>query len=479
MWYWVFFFSLISVSQAQLTLQKLLASVQEHYPLIAASEADLKKALADQRSSEGGFDPWIQAHQSNVVESYYKNRVFDVSLEQPTTLWGTKFFAGWRRGVGSFPVYHASSLSFNGGEFRVGFQVPLLKGGATDARRTGLKTAEQSVHLAQEAYGVQKKEVQKQAKYRYWEWVAAGQKVFVAKELLQIATTRNQAIQKRIQRGDLPTIDLMDNERSIFQRQLGLVAAERLFQKLSFELSLYYRDRQGNLLVPSLDDLGEHHVMEALMEKLHEADSHSEFQSILKEVHQEKGYQDHPELKRLQWQSLKSQTELRFAKNQLLPKLDAKFGFYSDVGVNPETGKALGYRYLPPSNYPSEIKFSLLLEFPLFFRTPSAQVQASQALLDKADILQKFKQDQLGVQLKDSVTGMSIAYEKFKFAQKEVLLSVKLENSEKLRAFHGDSNFMLVNLREQGTRDAIGKGIDAYAEFYKAKADYDYVMDAS
>jgi outer membrane protein TolC len=478
MWFWLFFLGWVSVAQGQsLTLRKLMLSVDEHYPLIAIAEADFKKALADQRSAAGGFDPLLQVRQSNALEGYYRNRVFDVSLEQPTSLWGTKVFTGWKRASGNFSVYDAQSMTFTGGEFRVGLQVPLLKGGMTDERRTRLKTAEQSVHVAQEAYCVQKKEVQKQAKYRYWEWVAAGQKVFVAKELLKIAIARNQAIEKRIQRGDLPGIDLMDNERSIFQRQSGLTATERLFQKISFELSLYYRNHQGNPLVPSLEDLGEHQVVECLMDKVHESDNPSEFQIILKEVNQKKGYQHHPEMKRLQWQSLKTQAELRLAKNHLLPKLDAKFGFYSESGSNPSASTSPSYSYLPPSYYPSQMKFSLLLEFPLFFRTASAQVQAHQVLLDKVDILQKFTQDKLALQLKDAISGMTTAYEKFKFAQQEVRISIKLENSEKLRAFHGDSNFMLVNLREQSTRDAIGKGLDAYTEFYKAKADYDYVAD--
>jgi len=142
MWFWLFFLGWVSVAQGQsLTLRKLMLSVDEHYPLIAIAEADFKKALADQRSAAGGFDPLLQVRQSNALEGYYRNRVFDVSLEQPTSLWGTKVFTGWKRASGNFSVYDAQSMTFTGGEFRVGLQVPLLKGGMTDERRTRLKTA--------------------------------------------------------------------------------------------------------------------------------------------------------------------------------------------------------------------------------------------------------------------------------------------------------------------------------------------------
>jgi outer membrane protein TolC len=458
-----------------LSLTEVLDSANQYYPLIVSSEAELRKAQADYLASQGGFDPVLKSSYANQFGDYYNNNVTSIALEQPTTLWGAKVVAGYRNGQGKFPVYNVQSGTFANGEWRAGLEVPILKGGNTDERRTKLRLSEVGVSVATEGLEAQKLEIRKQSATRYWDWVAAGRKIKVAKELLEIALNRNDAIKKRIKHGDLPAIDLTDNERSILQRQAGVVAAERAFQKAALELSIYYRNSAGDPSVEPLNRLPREFPVHEFEPTLRAA---------LQAIDKRRGLvSKHPEIMKLGAQLLQLDSELNLAKNQVLPKLDLYAGVYSDLGNSPYDNASNNpnasasdlqyYRYFPPTNSPTEFKVSLSLELPLFFRTARGKVQASQAMIEKTELSQKLTLNKLEVQTQDSVQAMSAAFEKMKLAQEEIRLSQQLEDSERKRAFHGDSSFLLVNLREQGTRDAMGKEIESYAEFFKAKAEYE------
>ncbi len=436
-----------------LSLPEVLTSVDLHYPLIQYAEAELRKASADLMASQGGFDPLLKATYSNTFVGYYSNSYTDLLLEQPTPAWGTKVFAGWRSGQGTFPIYEAKSATFTGGEVRAGVEVPLLKGGSIDERRARILGSEQGLKAAEDGLQSQRLEIRKQAAQKYWDWISSGRKVGVAKEALDIALGRDEAIRKRIKHGDLAEIDQVENQRAIVQRRATRVAAERAFQKAALELSIYWRGREGHPLVEALSRLPKVFLIH-------------EFQSLSSSV-------IHPELRKIGSQIRQVEIDFRLAQNQLLPKLDLQLGVYSDLGVNSGVGYLPYVPYLPPTQYPTEMRVSLGFELPLFFRGSRGKYQASQAALDKVEAIQELTRNKLSIQAKDSLQAMGAAHEKLKLAQEEIRLSSQLEDSEKKRAFHGDSSFLLVNLREQTTRDAMGKEIDAYSEFYKARADYE------
>ena len=461
----IFLFLLLvhEASAQSLLIDEVIQSVEKNFPTVLSYQAELRKAEADSFSAKGGFDPVFKTSVSNTSLGYYSNNYTDFALEQPTPLWGAKVFTGWRSGQGNFPVYDTKYATFSGGELRGGVEVPLLKGGSIDERRAKIQSAESGVTSAQEGLLSQKLEARRQAVQKYWDWVAAGRKIAIAQELLDIALERDSAIRKRISHGDLPSIDQTDNQRSVFQRQSALVSAERAFQRASLELSLYLRDSHSNPWVVGVDRLPkiDHSA----------SPNYSEFEKILKACEKtEVPVPSHPELSRLGAQTQQLETEYRLAVNQVLPKLDFQVGLYSDFGVNP------GNNYLPPTGYPTELRLSAVLEFPILFRSARGKKASSQAALDKIDATRLLTLNKLQIQWKDSIQSMRAAYERLKLAKQEVELSRVLEASERTRAFQGDSSFLLVNLREQGTRDAMGKEVDAYSDFFKARADYDFSL---
>ena len=81
-------------------------------------------------------------------------------------------------------------------------------------------------------------------------------------------------------------------------------------------------------------------------------------------------------------------------------------------------------------------------------------------------------QDRLRVALRDSLQALDAARLRIEITRAEIDLAIKVEEAERVRLSHGDSNILLVNLREQTTADARSKLIDVLNEFQRAKADY-------
>lgn len=453
LWFIVLSFFLGWNAQAALSLNEVLESAERAYPTILGAQRDLQKAEMDQLSARGGFDPNFKTSFYTILDGYYNYSASDLVLEQPTSLWGTKFYTGYRNGQGTFPIYESRLGTMSGGEIRGGIEVPILKGGSIDERRAKLKSSEQGIHVASEGLSVQVLEVRRQAAYKFWDWLAYGKKKAVAEELLEIARVRDQALAHRVHHGDTAQIDRVDNQRLLVQRQSGLLSAERAFQKAGFELSLYYRDSAGNPIIPDISVLPSNFPEERVLPD----------HSILENV----DLSSHPELKRLDSQSRQLQVDYDLAKNQILPKLDFQLSISQDFGVN------TGNPYVTPTAYPREVKAAFYLEFPLFFRTSRGKFQAAALSLDKLNFTQQLTQDRLKMQLRDSIQAMQAAHTRITWAQEEIGLSRKLENAERLRFEHGDSNLINVNIREQVTRDAYGREIDALADFFKAKADYE------
>ena len=444
-----------SASAAVLGLEDVLISVTEHYPMVLSARIDFQKAQAEYLSAQGGFDPNLKSILASAVEGYYKNVYTDLSVEQPTALWGTRFLAGWRNGQGRFPVYDSKYATYTGGEFRAAVEVPLLRGGATDERRVKLGTSEKGLELAELGVDAQKLEINKLAAFKYWDWLAAGKKLKVAEDLLEISLVRDKALIDRVKHGDTPQIDQTDNQRSVVQRRSAVLAAERGLQKASFELSLFLRDAAGTPRVVSRENLPQDfpEPPSDLVAASPDQDS--------------RWIAQHPDIQRFRVQIEQAQMEFRLADNQFLPRLDFNFGFYSDLGRNPGTSP-----YLPAYGDASELRVGLALEFPLFFRSPRGKRESASLTLNKLNVVQSLAQDRLQVILNDSRQAMKTALERLSLARKEIGLNQRLEEAERVRFKHGESNVLMINIREQITCDAWIKEYDALVDFYKSKAEF-------
>ncbi len=434
----------------ELHLQEVVDSTEKHYPSILAAQAEMFSAKGVRLSQDGQFDLNLKASHLAKPEGKDQNRRWEAMAELPTTLWGTNFFVGYRGSNGQFPTYDGEFDRYNDGAYRAGLEVPLLQNGPIDKRRTNLATSEAQLRQAEQRLGFTEVDVLRQAKRKYWEWVASGLRLETIQELVRIAEERDRQLERRFRAGDLPEIEWRDNQRAIWQRRSQLVTSERIFRRVALELSLYYRNSDGE---PVLADSPR--VPRSLPEPKPRALQEAE---LVQEA-----LRARPDLAELDQQLREIQAELRLSDNQLLPKLDFKFAVERDVmfrNGNPASGASLGVAF----------------ELPLQRRLAKGKVEQYSAKRTAIEAKRQLLSETVRIQVRDALIALRATAENAKNIREEAQLAKKVERGERLRFQNGDSNLLAVNLREQATADALVREIDALAQYQQTRADLEAAL---
>lgn len=431
-----------------LGLDEVLRSVDRSFPLIAAAAREQDEARGAQLSAEGGFDPSVKG--SGVIEpvSGYPKQYFTVQAEQPTAIYGTSFFAGYRYGSGKIPIYDGRLETNDFGEARGGVKVPLLRDGAIDRRRASVRQAELGITLAKLGLDQQRIEARRVAALRFWDWVAAGQRVKAMQAWLDLALARDEALGTRAATGDIPEIDRTENRRTILQRQTSLVGAERDLAQASFELSLFYRAADGSSqLAPS----------SRLPKAMPEGGTLDLAKSATEE---ERALARRPDLKRFDLVRDRSRIEADLARNQQLPSIDVTaYGARQFGPGDPARGEPV-------------LGAAVYLDIPILNRVQNGREQAAEAGVAKTEEQKRYARDRVVADVRAAMANIEAARQRSDLAKKEVTIAEQLAVAELRRFELGESTLLLVNLREQATTEATMREIDALADFQRAVATF-------
>jgi outer membrane protein TolC len=435
-----------TASAAPLTLDEVTRSAIERYPLLAAAKKDVAIASAEVLSAEGGFDPALQMKAGTIPFGPYEYDRLEVYAEQPTAIWGTRFFGGWRYGRGDIPPYYGYLRTNDHGEVRAGADIPILRDGPIDRRRAALRRAEIGAQIAPLSVEQQKLEVVRMASVRYWDWVASGRKLDIARDLLEVAVVRDAQLRARVERGDLPGIERADNERAIQQRSAQLAGAQRSLENAAIELSLFLRDDEG---MPRMADT--RRLPDALPEPVVPdiaAGAADERLALLRR----------PEPKRLTLLAEQARVDLAYAENQRKLGLDFIVQGAKDLGPgDPKLGKP-------------ELELMLLVDVPLLNRVQKGRAAAAEATIARAALQTSYARDRVVADVRDAKSAMELARQRVAAARREVGVAQQLVELERQRFEMGEGTLFLVNLREQAAAEASLREVDALADFHRAVA---------
>jgi outer membrane protein, heavy metal efflux system len=440
-------------ANAELSLENVLERALSFHPSILQEQRSLESKRADLFSSEGAFDPRLRAGTDQAVMGATTYRVHTFELTQATPLWGSRWSLGYERSDGPLPIYKLQDLTAEQGEAFVGLELPLLKDGWTDDKRTRIKVREKQTSAHQEALLLQKLEIQLKASESYWNWVSAKRKLDIAGELVKNAELRDAGIKERVRVGDFPAIERTDNQRLVVSRTSVVIAAERAFQKASLDLSLFLRNEQGEPLYPKALDcpsvFPEPSVVPALVTEM-----------------------KHPLIQQLHWQSEEWLVQETYFKVQQLPKLDLKLKGTQPFGPYryPEKLSALG----TTKNPSLDLKVGLQFEMPLLLREARGKAQSATAKRIQIDAKAQLEVEKLSVLTKNSVQAVQAALKRLELARSELLMAQALERAEKMRTDQGDSSILILNIREQNTWEAANREVDALTEYFRSLAQYTY-----
>lgn len=434
---------------SHLTLDAVIGSVYESYPLLQAALYLRNIAQGETIAAQGAFDLKLKGSSENGPTGYYQTYRQGIGIAQPL-YGGGEAFAGYRIGRGDFQPWYLERQTNGGGEFKAGIGVPLLQNVNIDPRRAALWQAQYGRFLAEPDIQAQLIDFVRAASYAYWEWVAAGENYRIAEYVLNLALDRTQRIQDQVEAGFIDPPELTDNLRLVAERRAKLAEATRKLDQCAVKLSLYRRDAQGRPQVPGRE----------LLPKFPPPPSLSN-NSLEGEI--ALALEQRPELKALDWQRRQLEVEYAQADNQTLPNLDAVVAGSQDVG-EPTSSKRDKSQF--------ELEAGLFLDVPVQRRKARGKMTVLEAKLAQLSAKRRLVGDKIAVDVEAARIGLESALKQVEEATAAVRMAEELASRERRNLELGLSDVLKVTLREQYAAESALKAIDALLVYYQSLADY-------
>jgi outer membrane protein TolC len=429
-------------------LEEVVESVYRSFPLLEAALRMRDVADGEQLMAVGNYDLHLSAASENGAMGFYQTYRQRFGLEQPT-YWGGQVFAGYRVGRGSFQPWYLERQTNDGGEFRAGMLVPFSRNIDIDPLRAALWRANYGRQLAEPLIQQQLILFIREATYAYWLWVGAGQRYEVQRSVLQLAVDRNEGLKELVEEGELDPPDLRDNERLIVSREAQVIDSLRQLQQAAFGLSVFLRDFQGQPWVPPPDRLPSFPQPAPRGPEDFQADVGV-------------ALRNRPELRELDLIRRQLEVDLAQAGNELLPAVDGVFVGSQDVGA-PTSPKRDKSQF--------ELDAALLVDVPLQRRRARGKQRTAEGKISQVLARRRLAQDQVVVDVQYAHTSLVAAYQRIEKARESVELANYMAEVERTKFEAGESDLLLVNLREQQAAEAAEIEINALLEYFGAQAD--------
>ncbi|WP_310474076.1 TolC family protein [Sandarakinorhabdus sp.] len=428
-----------------LALDEVLAASRYHAPQVLEALARVRGAEGRLLTTEGAFDTLFSANLEARPIGTVDGSEAGVRLFQPLATNGGSVYAGYDVSRGRFSSSLAGNNTARLGRFTVGTLFSLLRDRDIDERRFNRAVASADVVLADNdrllvAIGVQARTI------AAWNsWVIAGQRVTVFKGLLQLALDRQAGFKRQVAEGLRPAILLTENEQNILRRQTLVVQAEQALEQAAITLSLFWRDADGNPIVPGADRLPR-----MLPPPLPVSDD------MLTAL------ENRPDLRVVDVRIAQARTRLALDRNNFLPRLDLVAEVNQFVG-DPGLG---GRDYVG-----NQAKVGVTLTVPIQQRTARGRLSQTEAEIEAFQQRRRFIEDQIRAE----IGGLSVASRQSRrllgIAIDEQDRALTMAGAERRRFQEGASDFFLVNLREEAAADAQVRRLDAAFRQIVAQAD--------
>ncbi|MEM7230953.1 MAG: TolC family protein [Planctomycetota bacterium] len=434
-----------------LRLSQVLESVETQLPVLLAAMQEIERAEGALLAAQGGFDPVLKGKGQFDVAGFYESERGDIEIDQPTALWGASFFSGYRIGRGDFAIYDGKDKTNEAGEARIGARFPLFQGRDIDKRRAALWKARIARDRADPLVHAKRLLLLRKAALVYWKWRAAGEKLRIVRELLELARARRTSLDDRVREGLLPEINLIDNERLVVEREALEVAAIRMFEKASFALSLFFRDSSGEPVRPT---------MERLQKGFPEAELPEEATNDLS-LAIEAALANRPEIRGLELDIGEAEVERRWQRNRRLPQLDVEVFASQDLGGASSSSR---------DKTPFEVGAGVFLKYPLYQRDARGRQRIAEAKIAKTKQILRSTRDRIGAEVRDASSAVRRASQRIRAANRAVSLATQMEEAERTSLELGNSDILRVNLREDRRAKDVSIWIEAQADFFAALA---------
>jgi outer membrane protein TolC len=374
---------------------------------------------------------------------------FNDTLIEARHPWGFRGSAGYRHALGSDAVIPDLKLGSNQ-QLLLGGYFPLLKGLITNPENAELQRSELADPRADVKIAQTRQDLFLAAATQFWDWVATTKYVDVQRRALAVAEDRYRQVEGRAKAGAVAPLDVVEAGQEVQRRREVAIAAQRAVEQEQYKLSMFLWEGGAPTLPPA--DRAPDFPAQAVSPTTEAV-----------RTHKLQAKQDRPEIKEIDIEAKMNNIDLALAKNNLLPSLDAEA---APARAPEKFVLGLGYR------------FGLELRIPILQRRSRGEVLEAQAQADKLVLVQRFREQQVVVDVDNALSAIDRAKERMEAAAQSLRLAKTLEEGERFRFGLGATSVLFVNLRERNTVDSEVQVIRAKADYHKALALYQWAIGA-
>ncbi len=435
-----------------LSVDEIHAWIDRSHPLLKGAGTEKVMARGRMLKALGAFEP-VLINDTEIERFVSKDKFgtqsvgFNDTLIEARNPMGFRYSAGVRQAIGDAKI---PDLSFGNGNQQVllGGFFPLLKGLMVNPENAELQRSELADPRADIRIAQTRQDLFLAAATQFWDWVAAVRYVEVQRKALKVAEDRFKQVEGRAKAGAVAPLDVVEANQEVQRRREVSIAAQRQVEQEQFKLSMFLWENN----VPSLPALDRVPDFPAQML--------SPTPDAVK-AHKVQAKAERPEIREIGIEAKMNDIDLELAKNNLLPSLDAEA---APARAPEKFVLGLGYR------------FGLELRIPILQRRSRGEVLEAQGKADRFVMVQKFREQQVVVDVDNALSAIERAKERMEAAVQSLRLAKTLEEGERFRFGLGATSVLFVNLRERNSVDSEAQVIRAKADYQKAQALYQWAI---
>ncbi|HZF67407.1 MAG TPA: TolC family protein [Gemmatirosa sp.] len=407
-------------------------AVAANHPVARQAGLARQQAREELRIARGAFDPTLSATVDRKARSssvYYNYAEAELKIPTP---FGSDVKLAYERALGTRIANdrYTGALTGNPGILKLGFSVPVGQRLITDERRNALAQARALQDVAEADRGGAVNKLLLSAAKDYARWYEAHRRRLVQREGLTLAEFRLRAIRARVQRGESAPIDTIEASLEVQRRDVARREAEQLYYATSQTVANYLWDDAQSPL-----DLAPGVVPTVLGLEAERVDS-TRLPAWL-----ELAARQHPDVRKIAARVDQAAAQRLFAMQQVIPFAELSLNSVSDRG----DVAALTQRSRFDENY----VLGGTVRTPLLFMRERGRYNVADQRLDQQQLEQSRVVREVALDVRVAVNDLATMFAVLELQREAVRLARLLLNGEQRRFEAGESQLLVVNLRER------------------------------
>jgi outer membrane protein TolC len=435
-----------------LSVNEVLAWIDRSHPLLKGAGTEKISARGKMLKALGAFEPNLV--NDTEIERFVpssgpedsRSVGFNDTFFEARHPWGFRGMAGIRHVLGGPARIPDLAFNNNNDQFLIGGFFPLLRGLMVNPENAELQRSELADPRAEVKISQTRQDLFLAAATQFWDWVAAVKFADIQRRAMLVADDRYKQVEGRAKAGAVAPLDVVEAGQEVQRRREVYIAAQRAIEQEQYRLSMFLWENHAPT-TPPLERAPDFPPQTITPTP----------ETVLADKRLAK--MDRPEIREIDIEAKINNIDLELAKNNLLPSLDAE----AAPARTPEKFVlGLGYR------------FGLELRIPLLQRRGRGEVLEAQAQADRLVLVQKFREQQVVVDVDNALSAIERGKERVAVAAESLKMAKTLEEGERFRFSLGATSVLFVNLRERNSVDSEIQLVRAKADYQKALALYQW-----